>query len=89
MSVIEVKLQSWRIANALAAAAEVAAGTGHAARTGRLRETLVQQFLRPHLPRNIEIRSGVIIDAAGSKSTQQDCVLVDNKAPTYRCWFEH
>lgn len=81
MSVIEVKLQFRRIANALAAAAEVAAGTGHAVTTGRLREALVQQFLRPHLPRNLEIRSGVIVDASGKKSTQQDCILVDTRLP--------
>ncbi|WP_141508162.1 DUF6602 domain-containing protein [Ramlibacter sp. WS9] len=81
MSAVEIKLQFRRIANALAAAAEVAGGTGHASTTGRLREVLVQQFLRPHLPRNLEIRSGVILDATGAKSKQQDCVLVDTRLP--------
>lgn len=81
MSAVEIKLQFRRIANALAAAAEVAAGTGHAGTTGRLREMLVQQFLRPHLPRNIEVRSGVIVDSTGAKSKQQDCVLVDTRLP--------
>ena len=81
MSAVEIKLQFRRIANALAAAAEVAGGTGHAVTTGRLREVLVQQFLRPHLPRNLEIRSGVILDATGAKSKQQDCILVDTRLP--------
>ncbi|EMD9439221.1 hypothetical protein VXE32_003226 [Burkholderia cepacia] len=81
MSAVEIKLQFRRIANALSAAAEVAAGTGHAVTTGRLREMLVQQFLRPHLPRNIEVRSGVIVDSTGAKSKQQDCVLVDTRLP--------
>ena len=81
MSVVDVKLQFRRIANALAAAAEVAAGTGHAVTTGRLREVLVQQFLQPHLPRDLEVRSGVIVDATGKKTKQQDCVLVDTRLP--------
>lgn len=81
MSAVEIKLQFRRIANALAATAEVAGGTGHAVTTGRLREVLVQQFLRPHLPKTLEVRSGVIVDATGAKSKQQDCVLVDTRLP--------
>lgn len=81
MSSVDVKLQFRRIASALEAAAAVAGGTGHAVTTGRLRELLIHQFLQPHLPRNIEVRAGVIIDASGSKSKQQDCVLVDTRLP--------
>jgi len=77
----EVRLQFRRIAKALAAQAEVAAGTGHSSTTGRIRETLVQQFLIPHLPRTLEIRSGIIIDSKGNRSRQQDCVIVDTRLP--------
>lgn len=77
----EVRLQFRRIAKALAAQAEVAAGTGHSSTTGRIRETLIQQFLKPHLPRTLEIRSGVIIDSKGNRSKQQDCVIVDTRLP--------
>jgi len=77
----DIKLQFRRIANSLEAAAAVAGGTGHAVTTGRLRELIIHQFLQPHLPRNIEVRSGVIIDASGNRSKQQDCVLVDTRLP--------
>lgn len=78
---LEVRLQFRRISKALAAQAEVAAGTGHAATTGRIREMLIQQFLVPHLPRTLQVRSGVIIDSKGARSRQQDCVLVDTRLP--------
>ncbi len=81
MSAVEVKLQFRRIANVLAAQAEAAAGTGHASTTGRIRELLVQQFLKPHLPRTFEVRSGVIVDSKGNRSRQQDCVIVDTRLP--------
>ena len=77
----EVRLQFRRIAKALAAQAEVAAGTGHASTTGRIRETLIQQFLVPHIPRTLQVRSGVIIDSKGARSRQQDCVIVDTRLP--------
>ena len=81
MSSPEIRQQFRYIASLLKAAANVASGTGHAVTTGLLREKLIHQFLKPHLPRDIEIRSGVIIDAYGTHSTQQDCVLVDTRLP--------
>jgi hypothetical protein len=77
----DVRLQFRRIAKALAAQAEVAGGTGHSSTTGRIRETLVKQFLDPHLPRTLEVRSGIIIDSKGNRSKQQDCVIVDTRLP--------
>jgi hypothetical protein len=77
----EVRLQFRRIAKTLAAQGEVAAGTGHAATTGRLREGVIQRFLRPHLPKTLDIRSGVILDSNGNKSKQQDCIIVDTRLP--------
>jgi hypothetical protein len=81
MSSTEVKLQFRRISKALAAQAEVAGGTGHASTTGKMRELLIQRFLKPHLPRTFEIRSGIIVDSKGKKSKQQDIVIVDTRLP--------
>jgi hypothetical protein len=76
-----LRFQFRRLADLLAAQAAVAGGTGHAGTTGALRETVVQRFLRPHLPQTIEIRSGVIVDSKGGRSKQQDLILVDNRFP--------
>jgi hypothetical protein len=81
MSQIDVRLQFRRIAQALAAQANMAGGTGHAVTTGLTRETLVKKFLRPHLPQSFDIRSGVIVDAERRQSKQQDCVIVDTRLP--------
>jgi hypothetical protein len=81
MSNIDVRLQFRRIAQALAAQASVAGGTGHAVTTGLTRETLVKKFLRPHLPQSFDVRSGVIVDAERRQSKQQDCVIVDTRLP--------
>jgi hypothetical protein len=81
LSNIDVRLQFRRIAQALAAQASMAGGTGHAVTTGLTRETLVKKFLRPHLPQEFDVRSGVIVDAEKRQSRQQDCVLVDTRLP--------
>lgn len=65
----------------IAAQAAVAGGTGHCVTTGKIREIIAHKFLRPHLPTNIDIKSGVIIDQHGNRSAQQDCVLLDNRLP--------
>ena len=77
----EVRDQFRNIASVLSAQAKVAGGTGHAATTGSLREFVVHKFLFPHFPKSLDIRSGVIIDAEGNRSAQQDCVLVDRRMP--------
>jgi hypothetical protein len=76
-----VRDQFRKISAALAAQAEVASGTGHAATTGKLRELLIHRFFRPHLPSALSIRSGIIIDSEGHRSRQQDCVIVDGRLP--------
>lgn len=81
MSSIDIKLQFRRIAKALAAQAEVAGGTGHASTTGHIRESLIPCFLTPHLPRTLEVRSGIIVDSRGNRSKQQDCIIVDTRLP--------
>src|SRR5437763_16758371 len=78
---IEVRDQFRKIARSLAAQAEVAGGSGHSGTTGRIRELIIQKFLRPHLPKELEIRSGVIIDSTGQRSGQQDCVILDTRMP--------
>jgi len=65
----------------IAAQAAIAGGTGHCVTTGKIREIIAHKFLRPHLPTNIDIKSGVIIDQNGNRSAQQDCVLLDNRLP--------
>ncbi|MGH9929505.1 MAG: DUF6602 domain-containing protein [Pyrinomonadaceae bacterium] len=65
----------------IAAQAAVAGGTEHCVTTGRIREIIAHRFLRPHLPRNLDIKSGVIIDQHDNRSAQQDCVLLDNRLP--------
>jgi hypothetical protein len=78
---IEVRDQFRKIAKSLSSQAEMAGGSGHAGTTGRIRELIVQNFLRPHLPKELEIRSGIIIDSIGQRSNQQDCVVLDTRMP--------
>ena len=78
---LEIRTHFRRIARLLEAEAEVAGGTGHAATTGSIRESVVQKFLQPHLPGTLDIRSGVIVDSTGTRSRQQDCVITDRRLP--------
>lgn len=77
----EVRDQFRKISNLVAAQADVAGGTGDSGTTGKIREIIVQKFLRPHLPKNLDIRSGVIIDQDGKRTNQQDCVILDTRLP--------
>jgi hypothetical protein len=77
----EIRDHFRRLAGLLKAKADVAAATGHSSTTGRVRESIVQDFLRPHLPRIFDILSGVIVDSTGARSSQQDCVIVDLRFP--------
>ena len=81
MSKLDIRLQFRRLAAALKANAEVAGGTGHAGTTGHLREVVFETFLRPHLPKHLQIKAGVIVDSEGNRSAQQDCVLVNSTFP--------
>ncbi len=47
---------------------------------GRAREVLVQDFLKPFLPDNLEITNGVVISADGQKSGELDIVIYDRSA---------
>ena len=59
---IEIRDHFRKIADLLKAKADVAGGTGHASTTGNLREQIVKDFLRPHLPRTFNILAGVVLD---------------------------
>ncbi len=76
-----VRLQFRKLAKLLEAQANVAGGTGHSSTTGSLRELIIQNFLSPHLPKSLDIRSGIIIDSKGARSRQQDCIIVDTSHP--------
>lgn len=78
---IDVRLHFRKLSKLIAAESEVAGGTAHAATTGRLRELIIHRFLRPHLPKELEIRSGIIIDSLSNRSKQQDCIIVDARHP--------
>jgi hypothetical protein len=69
------------IAKVLSAKARVAGATGHTSTTGRVREIIVRDFLRPHIPKTLDIKSGIIIDSNGKRSKQQDCVIIDSQFP--------
>lgn len=57
---------------------------GHAATAGAARESLVQNFLTDHLPEMTTVVSGVIVDAHGNRSKQQDIVLMLKSMPRLR-----
>lgn len=77
----EIRDHFRKIADLLNAKAAVAGGTGHSSTTGRLRELIIQDFLRPHLPRAFDILAGVVVDSTGARSSQQDCLIVDSRFP--------
>ena len=56
----------------------------HAATSGAARESLIQNFLTDHLPEMTSVVSGVIIDAKGRRSKQQDIVLMAKSMPRLR-----
>lgn len=55
--------------------------SNHRASRGSIRENFIREFLMPNLPKNINVVSGEIIDSAGSRSGQIDCILVDSSLP--------
>ncbi|MFC5420900.1 DUF6602 domain-containing protein [Bosea eneae] len=57
---------------------------GHAATAGAARESLIQDFLTNHLPEMTSVVSGVIVDAKGGRSKQQDIVLMLKSMPRLR-----
>lgn len=69
---------------ALRAQYEMTKVLGHAATSGAARESLIQNFLTDHLPEMTSVVSGVIVDAKGNRSRQQDIVLMLKSMPRLR-----
>ncbi|MEP0264212.1 DUF6602 domain-containing protein [Dokdonia sp.] len=53
----------------------------HNATNGMVREQIIKDFLKKHLPDLIHVVSGQIIDSKGNYTKQQDAVLVLKKSP--------
>jgi len=53
----------------------------HNATNGQIREQILRDFLKEHLPELIHIVSGQIIDSRNNYTKQQDAVLVLKKSP--------
>ncbi len=70
--------------NALKAQYEMTKVVGHSATAGAAREGIVQAFLTDHLPEMATVVSGVIVDARGNRSKQQDIVLMLKSMPRLR-----
>ncbi|GGC11789.1 hypothetical protein GCM10007205_21160 [Oxalicibacterium flavum] len=54
---------------------------GHSGTAGAARERLIQDFLIKHLPEMTSVVSGMIVDASGRRSKQQDIVLMLKSMP--------
>ena len=78
---IEIRDHFRKVADLLKVKAAVAGGTGHSSTTGKLRELIIQDFLRPHLPRDFGPLAGVVLDSSGVRSSQQDCLIIDSRFP--------
>lgn len=53
----------------------------HRPTKGNFREDIIKEFLRQYLPENFGICKGLVIDAEGNQSKQQD-ILIYDKATT-------
>jgi hypothetical protein len=51
---------------------------GHALTKGEVREEDVADALRPHLPSRFTMSSGVVVNARGEESSQQDILITDS-----------
>jgi len=54
---------------------------GHSVTMGSIREKLIQDFLVAHLPQMTSVVSGIVVDSEGTRSKQQDIVLVLKSMP--------
>lgn len=61
----------------LSASLERTSSIGHRLTKGELREEDVRAVFRPYIPRRYELNSGVVANAAGQQSRQQDVIVAD------------
>jgi hypothetical protein len=50
----------------------------HALTKGEVREEEVREAFRPHIPRRYDLSSGIVTNASGEQSKQQDLIVSDN-----------
>src|SRR5688572_10764507 len=74
--------------NALVAISKIPANSGHSLHKGTPREVFIREFLQSHLPENVAIGTGEIIDASsqpGAQRNQFDIVIYKKKYPKLDC----
>ena len=81
VSMDELRDHFRRLSSLLRAKSDLASSMQHHGILGTVREAVVRDFLRPHLPRVFEITSGEVIDSRGSVSPQQDVIIADSSLP--------
>jgi hypothetical protein len=60
------------------------AALDHSGLKGRANEEVVREFLRDHLPRQLDVYSGQIIDTLGRQSREMDVIISDSlKTPVF------
>lgn len=62
----------------LSASLERSGIVSHTLTKGEMREEDFREALRPYVPRRFEITSGVVVNARGAQSKQQDVILADS-----------
>ncbi len=70
--------------NALVVISQIPANSGHSLHKGTPREAFIREFLQSHLPENVSIGTGEIIDAnslPGAQRNQFDIVIYRNNYP--------
>ncbi|MBB6246225.1 DUF6602 domain-containing protein [Rhodanobacter sp. A1T4] len=58
--------------NALIAISRIPANSGHSLHKGTPREAFIREFLQSHLPENVAIGTGEIIDASSQPRAQRN-----------------
>ena len=66
------------LSGSLAASLDKTGVVGHALTKGELREEDLRAALRPHLPGRFELTSGIVVNASGAQSKQQDVIIADS-----------
>jgi hypothetical protein len=73
-----LQLAMQELSSALANAVGASSPIQHRLLKGEFRERRVIEGLRPFIPRRYEMSSGVVVNAAGGSSRQQDIILADS-----------
>jgi hypothetical protein len=71
-----------RISKDLRTSLEETGAINHALTRGEIREKEIIDALRPHIPKRFEMGTGVVVNAGGEQSKQQDVIISDALAGT-------